>query len=102
MNPSAAFACKGVHRVVVKGTFAQLYTAVAADAAADGLVSDPKDLAVNAFFLQCMGDLRQGCVGAAVLVGRSVDQYDFHRCASLSNSVNDRLCVLVNFVCICV
>ena len=66
--------CKGVHRVVVKGTFTQLYTAVAADAAADGFVSDPKDLAVNAFFLQCMGDLRQGCVGAAVLVGRSVDQ----------------------------
>ena len=46
----------------------------AADAAADGLVSDPEDLGLHAGCLQGLLNLLQGPVRAAVFVRAAVDQ----------------------------
>ena len=46
----------------------------AADAAADGLVSDPEDLGLHTGCLQGFFDLLQGPVRAAVFVRAAVDQ----------------------------
>ena len=67
-----------IDAVIVENTAALAPAGSAVDTPPDELIADPEDLGLDLMLLELSRHLGQGGVGAALFVGATVDEQDFH------------------------